>query len=490
MARRIFGLWAAATLAVTTGCTLIPPTGPAEINTRQAADGRVRQFALGPQASGTLTLGTGRNLLFAVSSVTSSSRAESFRIQGEPAPTDAHGRFRESSRAIARDAAAEPRRQTQAIEPPPTQNSTRQFWVNIGTSRWDGDRQQQATLIETTENAYFFVDMHAKSAYHANPDQYKAQVKELARVFEANIHPKTTKAFGAPPTPGIDQDKRIYVVLSPAVDNFGDDAGLMGYFWSRDLYPTVSGAGNVREHSNEKEVIFLTDKIFKQKPWTVYGTLAHEFTHLIVYNQKVIAPARNTPEETWLDEGFAMLAMDLCGYGLRDGNDEIAKDIARFQAAPEAYSLTDWFRNPNGFSYGLSFLFTRYLYDRFTEGLFKDLLKSARVGVEGVGEALGGRGTSFADLYSDWAIANAIAGLNVTADARYSYASEIGLRRTYGAVELKGVQPKPLAGPADVTAPVRPWSTGYYLLGSPQERAWTMDVRPGLSMLGGTVVLP
>jgi hypothetical protein len=264
----------------------------------------------------------------------------------------------------------------------------------------------------------------------------------------------------------------------------------MGYFWNRDLYPASTSPGNVREHSNEKEVIFLTDQIFKQKAWTIYGTLAHEFTHLVVYNQKVIAPNRSTPEETWLDEGLAMLAMDLCGYGLRHGNDEIARDIARFQAAPEKYSLTDWFRNPNGFSYGLSFLFTRYLYDRFSEGLIRDLLKTPQVGVSGVGEVLAPRNVTFQDVFSDWTLANAISGMGVTGESRYGYASEIKLRETYGAVQLTGIQPRPLNGPADVTAPARPWSTGYYLLGAPQERAWTMDVRPGLVMLGGTVALP
>jgi hypothetical protein len=480
-------------LTVTTGCTLIPPTGPSEFMTRQAADGRVRQFVLGPQSSGTLTLGKARNLLFAVSTGAAASRAESFRIQDASAePRDPHGRFRESFGAIAAEAAADPHPRLQAVEPPPAKGETRSFWVNIGNSLASGDRKQQAKLIETTEHAYFFVDTHsyANSPYHANPAQFEAQVKELARAFEANIHPKVTQAFGPPPTPGIDQDSRVYVVLSPAVDNFGADAGLMGYFWNRDLYPASTSPGNVREHSNEKEVIFLTDQIFKQKAWTIYGTLAHEFTHLVVYNQKVIAPNRSTPEETWLDEGLAMLAMDLCGYGLRHGNDEIARDIARFQAAPEKYSLTDWFRNPNGFSYGLSFLFTRYLYDRFSEGLIRDLLKTPQVGVSGVGEVLAPRNVTFQDVFSDWTLANAISGMGVTGESRYGYASEIKLRETYGAVQLTGIQPRPLNGPADVTAPARPWSTGYYLLGAPQERAWTMDVRPGLVMLGGTVALP
>ncbi|MNS95171.1 hypothetical protein D3C72_1294160 [compost metagenome] len=182
--------------------------------------------------------------------------------------------------------------------------------------------------------------------------------------------------------------------------------------------------------------------------------------------------------------------MDLCGYGLRNGNDEVARDIASFQASPEKYSLTDWFRNPRGFSYGLSYLFTRYLYDRFEGGVIRDLISSPYVGVSGVEQALTPRGVTFEDVFSDWSIANAISGLKLTQDPRYSYAPEISLRGTYGDIQLKGIQPRPLSGPSDVTGPTRPWGTSYYLLGSSQDRTWTMDVRPGLGMFGGTVVLP
>ncbi|MNR84074.1 Neutral metalloprotease precursor [compost metagenome] len=483
MAYRLGSLLMALSLAVLTGCNLIPPTGPSEINTRLGAEGRVRQFFLGPQSSGLLTLGTGRKLLFAVSSGAAASRAGSFRVQGEPdAPSDPHGRFRESSREIA--AEAPPPSPLGLLDAPviPTKGATQSFWVNIGNSQLSGDRLQEAKLIVSSSNAHFFVDTHPNSAYHQDRAKYEAQVQELATMFDATIFPRVSQSFGAPPSPGIDQDPRIYVVISPAVDNFGKDSGLMGYFWSRDLYQ--------REHSNEKEIIFLTDKIFKHKPWTTYGTLAHEYTHLVVYNQKVLVPKRTAAEETWLDEAMAMLAMDLCGFGLRNGNDQIAKDIDKFQANPDKFSLTDWFRNPDGFSYGLSYLFARYLYDRYSEGMIRDLLRAPQVGVSGIEQALSSRGISFEDLYSDWSIANAISGLGITTDPRYSYAPEVNLRGSYGAIQLKGIQPRPLEGPSDVTGPQRPWGTSYYLLGSSQERTWTMDVRPGLGMFGGTVALP
>ena len=122
--------------------------------------------------------------------------------------------------------------------------------------------------------------------------------------------------------------------------------------------------------------------------------------------------------------------------------------------------------------------------------MIRDLLRTPQVGISGVSQALAPRGATFEDVYSDWSIANAISGLGITSEPRYSYASEINLRGTYGAIQLKGIQPRPLDGPSDVTAPQRAWGTSYYLLGSSQDRTWTMDVRPGFGMFGGTVTLP
>jgi hypothetical protein len=277
------------------------------------------------------------------------------------------------------------------------------------------------------------------------------------------------------------------VVLSPAVDNFGKEKGLMGYFWSRDLL--APGTSGPRAHSNQKKAIFLTSRLFDQPAQTVFGTLAHEFTHLCVFNQKVLVPNRATPEETWLDEGWAMLAMDLCGYGLRAGNEAIARDIKSFQEIPASYSLTDWANNPHGFSYGLSYLFGRYLYDRFGAEVVKDTLLASGTGVEAVQGALNKRQASFQDVFSDWTVANAISGLNLTDDRRFSYAKDVDLRGTYGGVTLGGVQAVSVTGFPKGEG-LRPWSTAYYDLKASAKRAWAFEVRSGSGLFGGAIALP
>ncbi|HEY9899270.1 MAG TPA: hypothetical protein V6D00_08825 [Pantanalinema sp.] len=453
------------------------PTTPVTARTAWAAGGLVRQFVLGEAMR--LELGEASRLLLAVSAAHAEAPAFQFRVQGR-APAGGESRFGESGARLVREPGAldrAPVRRAQAAK------DTETFWINVGDSTEQGDRERTAKRRLTTAHAHFYVD--ADGAQGVTDEQ----LKRLGDAFETRIHQTVTGTFGADPKTDPSGESRVYVVLSPAVDNFGKDKGLMGYFWSRDLLsPATSG---LRAHSNQKKVIFLTSRLFDQPAQTVFGTLAHEFTHLCIFNQKVLLPNRATPEETWLDEGWAMLAMDLCGYGLRAGNEAIARDIRSFEEAPASYSLTDWAGNPNGFSYGLSYLFGRYLYDRFGAEVVKDALAAPGTGVDAIQGALAKRQASFQDLYCDWTVANAVSGLNLTDERRFSYASDVNLRGTYGGVTLGGVQAVGVAGfPKGLPGALRPWSTAYYDLKAPAKRAWAFDFRSGSGLFGAAVALP
>ncbi|MBO9541208.1 hypothetical protein J7643_11520 [bacterium] len=459
-------------------CTSLPTT-PVTARTAWAAGGLVRQFVLPAGEAMRVELGEANRLLMAVSAAHAEAPAFQFRIQHQH-PTQGEARFRESGARLAQEPGAldwEPVRRVQAAA------ETETFWVNIGDSTEAGDRKRTAKRRLTTAHANFYVD--AEGAEGITDDQ----LKRLGEAFESRIYGTVTGTFGAEPKTDPSGESRVYVVLSPAVDNFGKDKGLMGYFWSRDLLsPAATGP---RAHTNQKKVIFLTSRLFEQPAQTVFGTLAHEFTHLCVFNQKVLVPNRATPEETWLDEGWAMLAMDLCGYGLRGGNEAIARDIKRFEEAPAEYSLTDWAGNPNGFSYGLSYLFARYLYDRFGAEVVKDALAAPATGVGAVQGGLVKREASFQDVYSDWTVANAVSGLKLTDDRRFSYASDVNLRGTYGGLTLGGVQARPVADfQKGLPGTLRPWSTTYYDLKAPAKRTWAFEFRSGSALFGGAIVLP
>ena len=375
-----------------------------------------------------------------------------------------------------------PRRLMQA-QGPREVGSEETFWVNTGDSRSAGDRQQACTLMRVTDHAYFYVDKQAKVISAANLDK-------LASEWEARIFPRVTAAFGDVPRPGIDGEDRIFIVLSPAVDNFGAEKGLMGYFWSRDAIPGGGSSAN----SNQKEVLFMTDQLFDRPALTSFGTLAHEFQHLINFGQKAARLNYRLAEDTWLDEGLSMYAMEVAGYGLPAGDYHIAKDLRGFQEAPADYSLTDWGANPNGFAYGQSYLFVRYLVDRYGEEALKGVLRSDRAGVGAVEDVLTARGTNFADHFRAWAITNLVSDRPIAAGTPYRYAG-LPLAGTYKGpngtedIVLKGFRTEPAPG-ADVELDLKPWGTAYYAYEASQPRTWTLNLAGGAGRLLGAAVVP
>jgi hypothetical protein len=255
----------------------------------------------------------------------------------------------------------------------------------------------------------------------------------------------------------------------------------MGYFWSRDVLASSA-------HSNHKEALFMTDALWDYPELTSFGTLAHEFQHLINFSHKAAATKYTRVEETWLDEGLSMYAMETAGYGLPAGDMHIAKDLNEFQTTPAAFSLTDWGGNPHGFAYGQSYLFVRYLVDRFGAGVLKEVLDNPQPGQEGLDAVLAKRGTTFAGFFRDWTIANLISGKPIAQNTIYQY-KNLDLAGNYGGFQLNGFQTTPGAK-ADVTADLRPWGTAYYTFDAASQQSWKLKLGEGgaIRLLGAAIV--
>ncbi len=118
--------------------------------------------------------------------------------------------------------------------------------------------------------------------------------------FKNRIYPILTAAFGSEWKPGIDKDERITILFHP----MKKDA--RGYFNPGDEYPKIMSI-----RSNEKEMIYLNAD-FITSTQTINSFLAHEFLHLIDFNQK--EKLQGVEEEIWLNEGRAEYASTLLGY--------------------------------------------------------------------------------------------------------------------------------------------------------------------------------
>ena len=250
-----------------------------------------------------------------------------------------------------------------------------------------------ATIREITPYAYWYV----RDGYNINLEALKASAKH----FEENIYPTNRRLFGSEPSPGIDNDPRITVLLAPM-------AGVNGYFSSADTYPKV-----VNSYSNEREMIYLSSRPDGQPGEAgneFEAVLAHEFQHMIHFNV-------HRDRDVWLDEGCSELSVFLNGYS-SGGFDYMFTVTSDTQ-------LNAWAGEPgrSAAHYGAAYLFMRYLTDRYGgERFLNTLLKEEGLGVGAVDAAVkaAGNPAGFEGAFKDWTIANSLNNSSL-AGGRYSY---------------------------------------------------------------------
>jgi hypothetical protein len=183
------------------------------------------------------------------------------------------------------------------------------------------------------------------------------------------------------------------------------------------------GGGGVY-YSNQKEILYMqvptTSWTWSQESFRVHilSVMAHEFLHMIVYNQHVMIGGSAFNEEDWLNEGLAQVAQDLVGYGYQYG--ELSFVISPFLSAPGSYSLTNFYFNLG--QYGMAYLFVRYLADQGYS--LKQLVTTTKIGTANI-EFVTGK--SFNELFKDWCAALYISNTGISTEKKYNYNS-INLR--------------------------------------------------------------
>jgi hypothetical protein len=274
---------------------------------------------------------------------------------------------------------------------------TETFWVNnIDTSEY---RQVETTLAAVTDHLYFWIENGVNYSQRA--------LNRLVEEFENSIYPTNQEFFGTEWFPGVDQDPHIYVIYAGGLGN-----NIAGYFSSVDQYHP-----DVQEYSNAHETFMLnSDTAGLMDPYT-YGTLAHEYQHMIHYY-------RDKNETTWLNEGFSELA------GLINGLREGPTHDYYFADNPDT-QLNDWpnDRTTTSPHYGNAFLFVTYFMDRFGSEATKALVADDLNGLLSVDKVLAelsitdpitGNRITADDVFLDWVITNIIKDeYNVTERFKY-----------------------------------------------------------------------
>jgi len=272
-------------------------------------------------------------------------------------------------------------------------------------------------------------------------------------------------------------DAQMNVVITNALAGTGEG----GYFFGADMLSQAQAnciPGTPKTVVNNlKMFVMSSDKYvastspngdifpaYNETFWlheTMPQTMAHEYQHYLHYINKVLqqfvlfGSAGGTFDNSYIDEGCSVLAQDLVAVNPLES--ETPLFVHLFLIEPDLYSLTSFsgyqpdpgsssatapygYYHNNGGNYGLSYLFVRYLYDRFGPSAI------ARIYAErytGMGIDLGpavqaANGESFTKLYGEFATAVGIhaggGGTEITTDPAYSFSGTVvlrGLTQTY-----------------------------------------------------------
>jgi immune inhibitor A len=278
------------------------------------------------------------------------------------------------------------------------------FWVhNLDTNT---NNRVQATLQYVTPYMYFWVQ---------DGVTYRdSEMRALVDAFENQIYPTTREFFGEEWSPGIDGDEHIYILYAR-----GLGFSVAGYFSSADsVHPLI------HEYSNGHEMfLFNADNTPLGSEFT-YGVLAHEFQHMIHWNQ-------DANETSWLNEGASELAAFINGYD--------PGGFDWFYINNPDLQLNDWPNNPGGTRphYGAAFLFMTYFLDRFGEDATKALVRHPANGLESFDivleesaaiDPLTGRIITADGFFMDWAVTNFLLNRSF-GDGRFIYNIYPGARR-------------------------------------------------------------
>jgi hypothetical protein len=332
------------------------------------------------------------------------------------------GQLRARERALVkewRDEAGPPSLRAPPAETPdriPEVGEERVFHVLNSDNEFD---DITAAVALVTEHSLIYVDVEAPAGGFTSGD-----ILSFAQQFEDPIYPTVTEVFGG--ESDLDGNSRVIILFTPGVNRLTqpDASGYVGgFFFGLDLYPG-------REGSNGGEIFYAV----VPDPTGIHGPmlsrallasslpaiLAHEFEHMVHFNQRILVREAESQEALWLSEALAQMAEDLVGEAFRRmGNPTKAlefqsgnwKRAGRFLEDPSQVSVLATLPPGTLAERGAGWLLLRHLFGREGEvDLLRALVGSGRVGVGNVTAIIG---RNWPDIVTDWVGSSYLDGLPV-----------------------------------------------------------------------------
>ena len=269
-----------------------------------------------------------------------------------------------------------------------------------------GRTKLNATLVWSGNKIYFYADdQWWSSLAAADQAKYDTVLQALDNEFIKKIYPALTEFYGSDVNPAVDRGGKITVLLHPMIK----DAG--GYISTADEYSKYQAPV-----SNEREMFYFNTRFIDSPLAKAY--LAHEFTHLITFNQK--DRLRNVTDDVWLNEARADYSSTILGYDSPFEGGNFEQRVKSF-SADSAKSLVVWANKPA--NYGAAHLFMQYLADQYGVGILGDTMATDKTGIASINYALQKRGANidFIRVFRNWLVALTVNDCNLGSQYCYKF---------------------------------------------------------------------
>jgi hypothetical protein len=297
-----------------------------------------------------------------------------------------------------------------------------------------------------------------------------AELNALAARFDQVIHPRVTATFGS--ASDLDANGRIVILFTPAVNRLtpvGSSSFIGGFFFGVDLLPSNNG-------SNGGEIFYAivpdpngvhgNDRSKASVANVMPAILAHEFQHMVHFNERILVRSADSQEALWLSEALAQMAEEMVRRDYAALGDTASQRMFRdgtrarsrqYLQRPDTVSVIVTTGQGSLPERGAGFLNLLYLEDQLEGDVLGRLTRTSLTGVANV-EAV--TGFDWPDLLADWWTA-------IYLDQPVPTPGPL----QYPDFDLKGfLSPFPLAptaiGPAGTTSSASLWSSSvaYYLV--------------------------
>jgi len=263
------------------------------------------------------------------------------------------------------------------------------FYLNADYDYYDRQKISAQTIF-ISDKLYIYADSNWWLSLNAkDKENLYNNLYNLVDRFEKKDYFLLTQTFGSEKNPGLDNDSHIVVLLHKMKNN------TTGYTRLADSLPQ-----NQVPLSNEREMIYLDSDVFISADSLSLAPyyLAHEFIHLISFNQKDYNK-KEAENDIWLSEARAEYVATLLGYA------NILEERKKQFSRNSGVSLTNWQENSNQYA-GVNIL-AHYLVDQYGLRVLVDSLKSPLFGIDSLNDALKKNGYNeiFNDVFKNFSLA-------------------------------------------------------------------------------------